>query len=470
MGWIGNAPSQGLFNGGQIVDGTVDTVDLKDSAVTASKLSSTAIKDKLATDQFLAVPRGTTAQRPVSPEIGYTRYNTDIGGLENYTAEGWLRVSIPVPTLTSISGTIYNGLTSTLSLTGTLFGASPGTVRFTSGATIKDVTVTPVSDTSITVVVPSEIYNLAAGSNISIKYTNYDGGVSGTVDKTSVGLPSGGTISVLNGYRMHAFLLSGNFIVPAGFASSAEYLIVAGGGGSDGYHSGGGGAGGLIEGTVSLSPGNYSIVIGAGGTTGNTGAPGNNSSAFNVSAIRGGNGLRQGATADADNDGGSGGGSSDGNNRSGTATTGQGYAGGYKNGSGPVNNGSNLNYPTCGGGGAGGAGGDDTSTSGGYGGVGKNLSAKYGTAYGQSGWFAGGGGGTSLSTLNGSATPALYGIGGQGGGGIGGYTSTPGGAPVRNSASGSANTGGGGGGYLYSNNGGGNGGSGIVIIRYPLPT
>jgi hypothetical protein len=57
MGWIGNAPSQGLVTGGGVVDGSIDTVDLKDSAVTtaklnneavtAAKLSSTAIADKL---------------------------------------------------------------------------------------------------------------------------------------------------------------------------------------------------------------------------------------------------------------------------------------------------------------------------------------------------------------------------------------------------------------------------------------
>jgi hypothetical protein len=47
MGWIGNAPSQGLFNGGQIVDGSIGTVDIADSAVTAQKLAAAAITDKL---------------------------------------------------------------------------------------------------------------------------------------------------------------------------------------------------------------------------------------------------------------------------------------------------------------------------------------------------------------------------------------------------------------------------------------
>ena len=47
MGWIGNAPSQGLVTGGGVVDGSIETVDIKDKAITAAKLGDTAIADKL---------------------------------------------------------------------------------------------------------------------------------------------------------------------------------------------------------------------------------------------------------------------------------------------------------------------------------------------------------------------------------------------------------------------------------------
>ena len=67
----------------------------------------------------LGVPTGTTAQRPVNPQIGFIRFNTDTQLLENYTANGWFKVSVNVPTISSISGTIYSGNTSTLTINGT---------------------------------------------------------------------------------------------------------------------------------------------------------------------------------------------------------------------------------------------------------------------------------------------------------------------------------------------------------------
>lgn len=39
--------------------------------------------------EFLQLPSGTTDQRPTTPAVGMTRYNTDIGYLEVYTNNGW---------------------------------------------------------------------------------------------------------------------------------------------------------------------------------------------------------------------------------------------------------------------------------------------------------------------------------------------------------------------------------------------
>lgn len=459
MGWIGNAPSQGLFNGGQIVDGTVDTVDLKDNAVTASKLASTAIKDKLASDQFLAVPRGTTAQRPVSPEIGYTRYNTDTGALENYTVNGWLKVSILVPTINSISGDIYNGFTSTLTFSGFNFGTSAGTVRFFVNSTNYDVTVTPSSDTSISVAVPSSVYGQSAGSTVLIKYINSDGGVSTESSKTILAMPSGGDITVSGGYRIHKFNSSGQFILP--FSKTVDYLAVAGGGGGGADRAGGGGAGGLLTGQQALSANTYTVTVGSGGSYApsdvSRGTSGSNSSiAAIITTIGGGGGGSE--NDNGGSSGGSGGGCSYGSASFGSGTSGQGNAGfGIATYS--------PNRRTGGGGGAGSA---ATDANGGSG-LASSIS-------GSAVYYAGGGGGGETDGDSGGASGTTYrGNGGIGGGGIGG-TSNPDSSAY--GESGAVNTGGGGGGgggypsgtYVFDTAHGGNGGSGIVIIRYPLPS
>ena len=79
------------------------------------------------------IPSGNTAQRPSSPTVGYLRFNTDTGVLENYTANGWFKVSVQQPTISNISGSIYSGNTSTLTISGQNFGTANANVTF-SGA------------------------------------------------------------------------------------------------------------------------------------------------------------------------------------------------------------------------------------------------------------------------------------------------------------------------------------------------
>lgn len=231
-----------------------------------------------------------------------------------------------------------------------------------------------------------------------------------------------------------------------------EYLIVAGGGGGGGVIGGGGGAGGFLTGRAIVSSSN-TITVGSGGAggvgwnnVGQAGSPGNNSSAFGVTALGGGGGgYYGGASTTGTLNGGSGGGQIN-SSPIGLGTAGQGNDGGAKGG----------NDNGGGGGGASSAGQDAVDS--GY--AGDGGAGKVSTITGSSVYYAGGGGGGSRIG-NGPA-----GTGGIGGGGSGTTVTTV-------AENGAANTGGGGGGGGYSGGTtarvGGNGGSGIVVVRYPGP-
>jgi len=269
---------------------------------------------------------------------------------------------------------------------------------------------------------------------------------------------TGGTITRVDGYCVHTFTSSGTFNTNT--IASVEYLVVAGGGGGGGtYGSGGGGAGGLLTnvgGTRLAVSGNVSVVVGAGGAPATVanynngyGFNGGNSSFGSVVAIGGGGGAYLNVGAG----GGSGGGSSrvGASRSSGTAGQGNGGGAGYDSPS----------YASGGGGGAGGAGADGSASKGGAagaGGAGLQSSITGSSVY----YAAGGGAGGDY--FDGRSTAAL------GGSGIGGNGAT--GTVV--AGNGVTNTGSGGGGSGQTTSGtsvaGGSGGSGVVIVRYPIPT
>jgi hypothetical protein len=281
---------------------------------------------------------------------------------------------------------------------------------------------------------------------------------------------TGGSISDItidgDGYRVHVFTSTGSstFGVQSlgNITDDFDYLIVAGGGGGGGSAGGGasgagGGAGGLLNGITTLTIQDYSVVVGTGGSsTGSDsdvrGGDGANSTAFGLTSIGGGGGGSrepgngQGAT------GGSGGGEGSQNTTSpgfGLGTSGQGNNGGANGFSGNVS----ADNASGGGGGAGGVGQNGLDNSrGGNGGIGLDFSSTFTSAFGDNGFFAGGGASGRPGEQAGD-----QGTGGTGGGGNGGNTTGQAGA---------ANTGGGGGGAGADGRPGG-GGSGIIIIRYP---
>lgn len=298
-----------------------------------------------------------------------------------------------------------------------------------------------------------------------------------TVTVTAPSCPPGGGIggSEVNEYndpngevtwRAHSFFEDGTLTLSE--ATDVEYLIVGGGGGGGNagathYTGGGGGAGGVLQGTFSDLSGNFSIIVGDGGTGGvnsvnnGLGESGQDSS-FNGETAEGGGGgggarCTPGCTVSDPSPGGSGGGGGAqvwvSTRLGATGTAGQGNDGGDGHGS----NATGADQTAGGGGGADGAGGTGTSATAGAGGAGIESSI---TGAPQS--YAGGGGGGKREP-NGTAGTATHG-GGSGGGGTG--------APLP--GNGAPNTGGGGGGAGAGRDSGGAGGSGIVVARYVINT
>lgn len=433
-----------------------DRIELRVTAAGLDEAAQIYDKDSTSTGYF-DLPSGTTAQEPGNG-TGRLRFDTDKGVVMYNDGTDWYKIAAQVAQLSSVSGTLFAGAASTLTLTGSGFLASNLVVNFTqsSDSIDADVTVTPTSDTSASVTVPSSVYsNVTAGNSVSIKVTNSDGMSSAAVGKAATALPSGGTVTTYSSYRVHTFTSSGSFVVPSGLSLTADILMVAGGGagggrgGTDG--SGGGGAGGMIATSgVSLSAATYSVGIGAGGSGVGGATRGNNGSNTTFSGmttcIGGGGGGSETSGDRHGRDGGSGGGSG------GYGTTDR---GGYGT-SGQGNNGGACSAPGDGGGGGkGAAGANGPAGNGGAGGT-----NNYRTGSNQT--YAGGGGASGDPRTSGGAS----GSGGSGGGGAGQPTNSSG------PTAGSANTGGGGGGAAGSSYGGAstsaNGGSGIVVVRYQL--
>ena len=413
----------------------------------------------------VTLPSGDTASRPASAVAGSQRYNTDTGSIEFYNGTSWISTNL-IPTVNSVTGTIYAGSASNLTLSVTN-ATDLVTVRFSEGGSlVADVSSVTVTAGSATVAVPAAVYGQTAGDTIAVSILNNDGTPSSNaINKTVQATPTGGTITTSGGFRIHEFTTSSSFVVPSGLTlSNVEYLVIAGGGGGAGHKGiagqsgGGGGAGGYrcsvvgessgggssAASRLTLSPATYTVTIGAGGAGDvNFAANGQNSVFHTITSTLGGGGAPHDPAGSASSGGSGGGRGSGGGGTSpgyGTGTTGQGYRGGGNNLS--------ADYNAGGGGGAGAQAQDGGSSGGGRGGSGVKSSIT-GSSIGRAG---GGSGGWRSSS---SQTSSIGFGGGAGGSSFG----------VSGSA-GTANTGGGGGGGSQA--GGGNGGSGIVIVRYTL--
>lgn len=462
-------------------------------------------------------PSGNTAARPANPYTGQSYFNGETQRLELYTSSGnWENIVQEVPGVSSVTGnysqqtdsgviTIYgtnfvngayasaigtNGVqvdaTSTtfnslVQLTATFTGLSnaqePYDIKVTNPSNlfglIPDalyVNASPVwvtSSGSLGTFTEQVTINLSAlsatDSDSTVSYALASGSSlpSGVSLNSSTGVISG-TLPNITSDTTYNFTINATDTVntiPRSFSITskaqilAEYLMVGGGGAGGTNHGPGGGAGGVLSGTVTLSPSTqYTLSIGTGGTinaNGNQGGDGVSTTGFSLTAGGGGGGGKGYSTT-----------GSDANGRPGVATNGSGGGGGA------IANGGSGN-------GAGFSGGNGTGVSPGAGGGGGGAGAAGSNGFGSgSGGATGGAGGIGVSnSITGTAT--YY----AGGGGGGGWTTTgasgglggggKAGNPGSTGEAGAANTGGGGGG---GGDGGGNagpGGSGILVIAYP---
>lgn len=279
---------------------------------------------------------------------------------------------------------------------------------------------------------------------VIVPYLSGGGGATSSTAPAQITLGSsstralGGVTTIYNTYKIHTFASPGTatFTVTPPNALTVKVLVVGGGGGggaTTNLYGGGGGAGGLVYSrTMSLTPGTYQVVVGAGGPTDTVGG---NSTFNGLVAYGGGYG---GASTTAGGNGGCGGGG--GGVLSSVGGTGsQGFGGSQGNAQ-------NVGGGGGGGMGAGGATGRPLAgagTNGFRGGDGAQVQITGTPTY-----YAGGGGGGGGNGVSGGA------VGGEGGGGTGGGTTT--------ATAGTAGLGGGGG-------CGAAGGCGTVIMAYLLP-
>ena len=329
---------------------------------------------------------------------------------------------------------------------------------------------------------------------------DYESGVEGESDAFSFTTMSPFVVTgaaesySFNGDVVAKFTGDGTFNVPENVTAR---VLVVGGGGAGGRQQGGGGGGGqVVDTTIELTPGSYTVTVGAGGvpTTAMDKKPvGINGGASSiaqddnvlVSAMGGGaGGNYQNAKANRDGEaGGNGGGATTGDQNQYTGTGGPSLvAGGFAGGDSAT-----IRVAAGGGGGAGEAGeagfaavnGDPYYAKGGKGGDGVASDIT-----GETVWYGAGGGGGAYSSdaQIASADRNRYGLpgdGGKGGGGNGGggnYTD----GSFRGATAGVDGLGGGGGGGARYNQqsslpeyiNGANGGRGTVIVRFvnTLPT
>jgi len=416
-----------------IADGTIDTADIADNAVTDAKSSLTTTLTGLDDVTINSSDPGRTSNKT---PVGHLWLNSTSGEtyvLTNATSNAnvWKNVGTGTG---NIDFPVATGITSSPSDLTTPQATQTTAITFTNGSddidNVFDFAIANISNSSVitgavasgdVTDVASATFNFTLGASV---------GASSTFDVQIT--DSGGYTS------------SKQFTITAAAPTfTVEYFAVAGGGGGGYYGGSAGGAGGMLDSSFVATPSSSSVTvtIGAGGQSSPSGSNANNTAASGSNTT-----LTGSTTATCIGGGGGRGGLGGGRNgiAGGSGSGGHGHSGTGSGGAGTAgqgNAGGSVSNATIGAGGGGKGGGVATNVR--DGGLGSTAFSTWATATssGVNGGYAGGGGGYKSGGPQGSAV--------HGGGNYG--------------AAATANTGGGCGSDLGN---GAYGGSGIVIFRY----
>jgi hypothetical protein len=137
----------------------------------------------------ITVPTGGTADRSPAVVVGTIRYNTDLGLVEQYNANGWTAIDAP-PTISSVNGVINENTSSTITVNGANF--KTGCIVSISGAAVggidRPLVTTFVGSSQVTAATNATAVTYVGGANFDIKVLNPSGlaatlSPGGTIDR-----------------------------------------------------------------------------------------------------------------------------------------------------------------------------------------------------------------------------------------------------------------------------------------------
>jgi len=178
------------------------------------------------------IPVGTTLQRASVPTVGTLRFNSSEDAAEFYSQAGWASVS-PPPSITNVSGVIFENVDSTLTISGSAFKSTSvvSVLGTATGNVARELTTTFVSSTQLTADTNAAAVNYSAGTYL-IKVTNPSGDEAtydnnDSVDQTVQWSTSSGSLGTFN-YPGQTTGISITLLATDDSGGTMSYSVVSG--------------------------------------------------------------------------------------------------------------------------------------------------------------------------------------------------------------------------------------------------